>query len=120
MNKYMKKAIEVLEKRRNYLIYFYKGEDVLVSPKEAAKIKYAIMNEIKCFTLKDSLYMTSNVASIVRRREQEYRMLDNVDLLGPPQEYEDAIRWLSRSSSMDAYLDDNGNLLENPIKQLKL
>lgn len=110
------------EPTKNYLVYFYRTDKPLsVTARDGAKIKYAIQNEIKCFEIGDSLYMTSSVSS-VERNDSNIIFLSgsgfvDYDVVNIPKEQAEAKQIYLTSLNMNSWID-NGKLLNSPNLQL--
>lgn len=110
------RALGEVDKIKNYSINFYQGEDVQVTAKDAAKVKFAILNDIRCFEIGDSLYATKNVAGVVRGSSGPWWVKNEVDYdeLSPPPEQLKAAEVYQASLSMNSYLNQQGKLLDKP------
>jgi hypothetical protein len=108
-----------VEGERNYEIRFYKGDSIHVSAKDAAKVKFAILNEIKCFEIKDSLYATASIAGVIKGKNPVTYVTDvEYDEFNPPKEQIEAQKRYYASLNMNSYLSD-GKLLDKPILLLE-
>lgn len=112
-------SLQNAKNMRNYLVNFYQGESVYVTAKDAAKIKIAVLKDIKCFELEKGIFMTKNVASVSRDKHQEFKTWSNIeyDELEPPREQVDARKLFHLTLDMNSYIS-NGKLLDEPSKNL--
>ena len=107
--------LEDVENRNNYHIRFYQGKDLPVNARTASKIKFAIMNDVKFFSIKDSMYATASVAAIIKMKKP-CRIISDIEYneLDPPKEQIEARNKYYSRLSMDSYMSNDGKLLETP------
>ena len=108
---YWREELERVKKGevRNYTLNFYRGDPVNISPQNAAKVKFAVDNDIKCFEINESIYMTSNVASLTKGKPPVLLYGSQIATKGE----RERIRAYSKALNMSTYLKD-GKLLHSP------
>src|SRR3990167_10361349 len=101
----MEKYLQAARNSKNYEVSFFQGESIFVTAQDAAKVKSAILGDIRCFQVEDDLFATKSVSSIRRKKVYEPKINEEYDAMNPPPEILAAQKKLGDALKMDFYLD---------------